>query len=94
MQSNELSSRFVGHRQWLGHIPYFIVPFTQLCVPLGDMQRSRPTFRECTQSILLKPQANTQTRGKTRTSPVAHLVSVPPPRGQSQKPGMGNRSRK
>ena len=31
--------------------------------------------------VLLKPQANTQTRGKTRTSPVAHLVSVPPPRG-------------
>ena len=50
---------------------------------------------QCTAPLLLlKPQANTQTRGKTRTSPVAHLVSVPPPRGQSQKPGMGNRSRK
>ena len=34
---------------------------------------------ECDCVLLLKPQANTQTRGKTRTSPVAHLVSVPPP---------------
>ena len=37
-------------------------------------------------SVLLKPQANTQTRGKTRTSPVAHLVSVPPPRGSHKSP--------
>ena len=53
-----------------------------------------PAGRNRWWAFLLKPQANTQTRGKTRTSPVAHLVSVPPPRGQSQKPGMGNRSRK